>query len=426
MGGKDASEKAFDAPEMEIEPSKLADFEARLDRLENYVALIAEPNAKKKDPNRPTFDRIADRLESSAFTRVLISAGAALAIFSFAGIVATAWGIRLQYEAMEDDKVARAWQSLATIGLGNAGRADAIRLIHENGEPLTGINIGGETRRKSAEIPNLKLDSAKIGDSDWRNVYFAAVDLKNIHFYRMYLDKSTLSGSMEAVEIAWTSAVGSRFGVHANSQLSIHASVFDESIFGIEVGRDLDGEAANSGGKESGSVPVDSAELLKRTLSAAGDIITFDNVSLRCALMPIEHAVNFRFESSNLSGAYIGDPYFFDEEGLPESAFARISSDEWQKFQGAWYFSDNPPVGVPDEYLRKYFVSYDRKKIISQCNKYEPRAREPDPFSLLDGVDGIESACVSLARKANACETVYPSSSLYMVGSWVQDSEEEQ
>ncbi|MBO6892283.1 MAG: hypothetical protein JJ866_10120 [Roseibium sp.] len=404
----------------ESRASKDQDLEKRLDRLEHYVSLIAEPAIRKNDPNRSGFERVADGLEASGFTRILVSLGAALAIFSFAGIAATAWGIRLQYQSMEEDKLSRAWQSLAMVGLGNAGKSAALQLIHERGEPLSGINIGGDSRLSSSEIPNLSLESARFQDSDWRNTSFEAMQLRDVLFGRMYLANSFLSGTFDNVEIFWSDANNSFLRVSSDSDILIDTSVFDNSSFFVFAGQELNGVASSTDlqVKEDGRVLLDTEETEKKELQAAGEVIRFSNVSLRCAFLPIEHAVNYRFSASNLSGAYlsgayIGNPYAFPEE--PETLVADVPKQEWEKFEGAWYFSDNPPVGVESEALKKHFVSLDRQKIKRQCETFETRANLPDPFSELDGADGIETACVSLAKEPGVCETRYPSQVLYSV-----------
>lgn len=398
------------------------ELDQRLDRLEHYLSLISEPIATRKDPRRTRWERFADTLETSVPSRIIIGLGALLTFFSLAGILATAWGVRLQYLSMEEEQVARAWQALATTGLGTGGKLKAIELIHAKGEDLSGINIGGQSRSTSSVLDTLKLDSAAIWDGNWNYTRLYNSSMNNVTFGRMQLQNAEISGAWTSTEVVWSDMTSAVLHLKRGSNVRLRTVIADNaSIFftaadeftGVKLF--AEGEPQDLAVNRHGDVIIGDDDVEKAARMSAGDMISFENVSLRCALMPIEYAVNAKFESSNVSGAYLGSPFYFEEE--PESAIAKISEAEWAKFTGAWYFSDNPPKGVPADILARFFQTVDRERLTKQCAAHERRASDPNPLALLDGVDGIETACVSLARMPDRCETRYPSRSLFMLGS---------
>lgn len=396
----------------------LPEVEKRLDRLEKYISIIAEPIAKRKDPSRSWWERFADSLETSVPSRIVIGLGAVLTFFSLAGILATAWGVHLQYLSMEEERLARAWQLLATTGLGNGGKVDAIHFIHSKDETLSGINIGGHSKSTGPYLNSLNLTDASVWDGNWNFAFLDNSKITSTNFGRMQLQESSVYGTWDTIQVVWTDATKSNFHLNAGSSVEIDTSIFDQSYFTIRMGNTLVGlEGLTSESQftvhESGEVILGGEDARKQAIIAAGEVISFRNTSLRCALIPLEYAVNFSFNSTNVSGAYLGSPYYFGE--APESSIANLPDKEWKKFKGAWYFADNPPKGVPETILAKYFTSFERQRLAAQCSRFEPRASKDTPLSLLDGVDGIETACVSLAKMPTACETPYPSNSIFML-----------
>lgn len=302
----------------------------------------------------------------------------------------------------------------------------AIELIHAKGEDLSGINIGGQSRSTAPVLDTLKLDSAAIWDGNWNYTRLYNSSMTNVTFGRMQLQNAEISGAWVNTEIVWSDATGAAFLLKRGSDLTLRTTVADNASIFFTAAEEFTGVKLFAEGKpqdltvnQLGNVIVGDDDAEKAARMGAGDVVSFENVSLRCALMPIEYAVNARFDYTNVSGAYLGSPHYFED--APESAQAMVSEKEWSKFTGAWYFSDNPPKGVPANILSKFFHPVDRELLTKQCTAYEPRASDPNPLSLLDGVDGIETACISLARMPGKCQTRYPSRSVFMLGSSQND-----
>jgi|GEM_PF-1579689 len=378
-----------------------SEVENRLDRLEKYIAAIAEPIIKRKDPNRSLWERAADGFENHPFSRLAIGLGAMLAVFSLIGVTATALGVWFQYQSATEERIARAWQTLSSDAPGNSGKGKAIEFLHKQDARLVGINIGGTSKLDGTYISNLELQNAML---DRPNLNFG--ELSEISFNKVYItwakaNNAFIKGEFKDVDILWSELIDSTFGLYYESKIDFRYDIAD----GLYLNTDYLEYASDY---EPGSLSAESLTKIYPKLSFTGS-------SLRCASLSYYPITSFNFEDVDISGSHFD---FSDFRDSPSHEAA------WGNLKGAWYYSDNPPLGVPPEHMEKYLFSRDRQTVLGICNKHEPRAFREDPLGELNGPDGIEMACVSLARRQDKCVLPDPLSPYARINSLYHNPEE--
>lgn len=371
---------------------QLAAIRDRLETVEAHLATIAQPINKRSAPDRSWIERIADSFETNPFSRFVIGLGAFLAVLSFVGVAATAWGIWLQYQSIEEERVARAWQSLSFPATGNSGKGEAIEYLNRRGERLVGINIGGTNKATGPFVDGLTLTDADL----WRTIanygQIENVDFHDVNLVWAKANNALITGSMVNTRFVWSELVSATIGLHSGSTASFFNSLMD--------GVNLHPDHVERGG------PLEYDESNRPSIEQRirhHPRLSFESSSLRCANLAYWPVNSFRFEDVDISGAYFDFYEFVDSDA---------HSAAWKNLRGAWYFSDNPPVGIPPAVMKENLLVRDRQQVLGLCREHEPRARREDPLGNLDGPDGIEIACVSLAKNAEKCTPYSPDARL--------------
>jgi len=381
-----------------------SEVEGRLDRLEEYIAAIAEPIIKRKDPKRSWWERAADGFENNPFSRLAIGLGAMLAIFSLIGVAATALGVWFQYQSSTEERIARAWQSLSSSAPGNSGKNQAIEFLHKQGERLVGMNLGGVKKTDGTYIADLELEDAFLDRPNMNFGELSGAKFNNVNITWAKASHVLITGELKNTDFLWSELVNSTLGLYWKSSVHFRASL-------------LDGLFLHPDYFESGWPTKNQAE--NRTaeqIMALYPKLSFRGSSLRCAQLAYFPMTNFKFEDVDISGVY------FDFSNVHNEDLIELGG--WENLEGAWYYSDNPPIGLPPEQMEKHLFSRDRQTVLDICKKHEPRAFEEDPLGELDGPDGIEMTCVSLARKPEKCEPHNPLSPYARINSLYHSPEE--
>lgn len=361
--------------------------EERLNRLEQYIYAIAEPVIKKKNPNKSRFERLADNLEGNPLPRIFISIGAVLAIFSFFGVVATAFGIWFQYKVIQEERIARAWTSLSNTGSGNNGKASSIQLLADQGEKLVGVDLGASEKASGSYIGPLVLGKIAI---ERPNLNFSEID--NLQsdgtlFNWAKANDVFLTGVLQNTEFRNSELISATFGLQFLSSVKFNYSLMDQ----FEIHPDY----FSSANPYNDIQAIFDFELEDQPLSKFPQMY-FVNTSLRCAILDFIPMTSFKFDDVNISGS----SFDFDSfESMPE--------DDWENLKGAWYFSDNPPTGILSDKMEKFLEVKDRNKHLNECRIKEPWAFKKDPLINVSGVRGVSLSCVSIARTPNKCSSKF-------------------
>lgn len=286
-----------------------------MDRLEEYIAAIAEPIIQRKNPSRSRWERAADEFETHPISRLAIGLGAVLTTLSVFGVAATALGVWYQYKSNTEERVARAWQTVSGPAAGNSGKGQAIEFLHERGENLVGIHLGGASKANGAYISGLKLQDAII---DRPNLSFAElkkVDFEHVHIQMAKAHEAFITGKFKNSGFLRSELVNATLGFHSGTRIGFSESLLD----GLYLHTDYlsDGE------------PLENINdtISGKNLTSKYPKLSVHQSSLRCAKLAYYPITSFNFDDVDISGAY------FDFYGFTEND-SHLGS--WQNLKGAW------------------------------------------------------------------------------------------
>jgi hypothetical protein len=347
--------------------SKIAEIIKRIEAIENHVSTLTIPVAKKLDPNKNFFERLSDKTEGAWLTR-LVSALAGYLLFI------TLLGFWFDWNARTEERTARAWQALAMKASGNSGKAEALNFLHKSVNPIVGINLGSSNPESASYLSGVELKGAQIWNA---NLDYAQIfgSISDTHFTWLSSRSAFFQGSFENVHYVWADM--RRAAVIADIENSKDEVTFADVIF-------------------------DNGHYLGRRFK-------FENVSMRCVIMDSADFSGNRFYDVNLSGA-VFEYAELDEDGTLVNRFP-IERDpgSWNSFERAWYFSDNPPTGLPVDVLNKHFRARDRAEYLRSCRANEPMAFTSTPFADADSMTpAVKTGCISIALQPDKCTPLLP------------------
>ncbi len=107
------------------------------------------------------------------------------------GIIAAIFGLVLQYQSLQEQKILGAWQLITTKVSGNSGKIQALEFLNSKGVPLVGVDLSKAYLRgvnlKGANLQGADFELADLSDAhfegaDLQNTKFKGADLSDAHF----------------------------------------------------------------------------------------------------------------------------------------------------------------------------------------------------------------------------------------------------
>jgi hypothetical protein len=104
------------------------------------------------------------------------------------GIIAAIFGLVLQYQSLQEQKILGAWQLITTKAGGNASKIQALEFLNSKGVPLVGVDLSIEF------LVNVNLQNAYL----WKTIFrgarldyanFTNADLQNADFSFAHLHR---------------------------------------------------------------------------------------------------------------------------------------------------------------------------------------------------------------------------------------------
>ena len=133
----------------------------------------------------------------------LLVAAAAIGAFCF------------QYESLQEQRIATAWQILANKAAGNSGKIEAIEFLAKQGKPLQGIDMSKKSNGGRVYLSGLDVSKATLGhQADLVFAKFEGAYLWRAHFEKAVLqeahfEKADLFGAnFEGARLLWANFEG--------------------------------------------------------------------------------------------------------------------------------------------------------------------------------------------------------------------------
>ena len=101
-----------------------------------------------------TYARLLNRLDTLTRLRgwrVLTRLEPAFVLISVVGLVIAMIALRLDLEALREERTTRAWQTVAAETRGNTGKREALQFLARNGHALSGIHVAPNSLRKDGD-----------------------------------------------------------------------------------------------------------------------------------------------------------------------------------------------------------------------------------------------------------------------------------
>ena len=111
------------------------------------------------------------------------------------GIIAAIFGLVLQYQSLQEQKILGAWQLITTKASGNSGKIQALQFLNSKGVPLVGVDLSNAYLRgvnlKGANLQGVNFTNANLNDAN-----FEGADLQGATFEGAILKKAIFANAM--------------------------------------------------------------------------------------------------------------------------------------------------------------------------------------------------------------------------------------